>query len=446
MQIFGLTIARTKSLRAQLQLVDQSRGGWWPIIRESATGAWQRGEEQSADTVLAFSAVYACTSLISSDVGKCRLKLVEQDDDAIWGETQNPAFSPVIRRPNHYQNRIQFYSWWMTSKLLHGNTYVLKERDGRGVVRAQHILDPTRVTVLVGPDGSVFYQLSADNLAGLTEPILVPAREIIHDVMNPLFHPLIGVTPIYACGMAAYQGLKIQTNSTKFFVNGSMPGGVLTAPGQVSQDDVDRAKTYWQTEFGGGNNIGKVAVLGSGLKYEAMTIKASDAQLIEQLKWTGQDVCSAFHVPPHKIGLGQAPTYNQVETLNQDYYSQCVQIHFEAIELLLDEGLELPAKLGTEFEVEDLLRMDSAAKMKMVTDGLGKGVFTINEGRAKFDMPPVPGGDTLYLQQQYYPLDQLERGREPITPPAPPPKDPGSKDADITEQDVDDLVTAEMRQ
>jgi HK97 family phage portal protein len=403
----------------QMQMVDQSRGGWWPIVREPTTGAWQANASQSADTVLTYSALYACVSLIASDVGKCRLKLVQQDNDGIWSETDSAAFSPVIRRPNHYQNRIQFYTWWITSKLLHGNAYALKRRDARGVVTALYLLDPTRVTVLVAPDGSVFYQLAVDNLADLGETVTVPAREIIHDVMVPLFHPLIGVTPIYACGMAAYQGLKIQTNSTKFFANGSQPGGVLTAPGAIGDETATRLKTYWDTNFSG-DNVGKVAVLGDGLKYEAMTITAVDAQLIEQLKWTGLDVCSAMHVPPHKISVGPAPPYNQVEALNQDYYSQCLQIHFESIELLLDEGLELPKvngqPYGTEFDLDDLIRMDSSSKMKMATDGVGGGVFTPNEARAKFDKKPVAGGDTPYLQQQYFSLEALNK-RDTAAPP-----------------------------
>lgn len=464
MNLFGLTITRTKAL-PQLQLVDQSRGGWWPIIREPYTGGWQAGGEQSADTVLTYSALYGCVTLIAADVGKCRLKLVRKDDDDIWGETTSPSFSPVIRKPNHFQNRIQFYQWWLSSKLLHGNTYVLKQRDARGVVVAMYILDPTRVTVLVAPDGSVFYQLAVDTLAGLAESVTVPAREIIHDVMTPLFHPLIGVTPVYACGMAAYQGIKIQANSTKFFANGSQPGGVLTAPGAVSQPTADRLKEYWETNFGG-NNVGKVAVLGDGLKYEAMTVKAVDAQLIEQLKWTGQDVCTAFHVPAYMVGVGAQPTYANAEPLNQQYYSQCLQIHFEALELALDEGLELPTPFGTEFELNDLIRMDGANKMKMATDGVGGGVLTVNEARAQFDKRPVKGGDTPYLQQQYFSLEALNKRdlaaaappTQPVTPdPEPPEPDdagepddptggggPGTKAFAIDEADVEAALELEM--
>jgi HK97 family phage portal protein len=447
MRLFGwdVSVTRAKSV-SQLARVDSSRGGWWPVIREPYTTAWQAGAETSAETVLAYSAVYACVTLIASDIAKLGLRLVKLDaPTGIWSETTSPAFSPVLRRPNHYQNRIQFFTWWYASKLLHGNAYALKRRDGRGVVNALYLLDPTRVSPLVAPDGSVFYELRAGNLAQLaglsaTETVVVPAREIIHDVCVPLFHPLIGVTPLYACGLAAYQGLKIQSSSTSFFANGARPGGVLTAPGVIQQATADRLKEYFEENFGG-DNAGKVAVLGDGLKYEPMAIKATDAQLIEQLKWTGEDVCTAYHVPAFMVGIGPLPPYNNIEPLLQAYYSQCLQNHIESGELLLDEGLELPTDLGTEFVVEDLIRMDSVAKMKVATEGVGGAILTPNEARKRFDLRPVPGGNTPYLQQQYYSLEALnKRDQAPPTPPdpkpAPTPGPPPPPESDGDEPDV----------
>ena len=133
-------------------------------------------------------------TLIASDIGKLRLRLVQQDGDGIWNETENPAYSPVLRKPNRYQTRINFIENWMMSKLIHGNAYVLKARDDRNVVTALYVLDPNRTRVLVADDGSVFYELNRDNLTGQTEQtIIVPASEIIHDEMTPLYHPLSGV-------------------------------------------------------------------------------------------------------------------------------------------------------------------------------------------------------------------------------------------------------------
>src|SRR5688572_17922036 len=178
-----------------------------PIL-EGFAGAWSRNIiVESTQNILAFSAVYACVALRSGDVAKLRLKLVKEALDGIWDEVESPSFSPVLRKPNRYQTRIQFLQYWMASKLLYGNAYVLKERDDRGVVTQLYGLDPRSVTPLVAPDGEVFYQLGADNLSGV--PVgdnAIPASEIIHDRMTTLWHPLVGVSPIYACGASATQG------------------------------------------------------------------------------------------------------------------------------------------------------------------------------------------------------------------------------------------------
>lgn len=413
MRLFGLTITREKSA-GTLSSVD-NRGGWWPIIREAVTGAWQRNEEIQVDTSLSNATLFRCVTLIASDVAKMRIKLVQLDKDGIWTEIESPAFSPVLRKPNRYQNRIQFVVQWMLSKLLHGNTYVLKVRDNRGVVTALYVLDPLRVKPLVAEDGAVFYQLNRDNLSGLGgDNVTVPASEIIHDRINTVFHPLVGLSPIYACGLAAMQGLEIQRNSTKFFRNGSKPGGVLTAPGAISPDTAARLKEHWDANYTG-ENIGKVAVLGDGLKYEAMAVNAHDAQLIDQLKWTSETICSSFGVPAYMVGVGAAPLNNNVEALGQQYYSQCVQFHVESMELCLDEGLGLDNRkeggvvYGVEFDLDDLLRMDTATQVKTLSEGVLGGLYMPDEGRKKLGLRPVPGGNTVYLQQQNYSLAALAK-------------------------------------
>src|SRR5690606_11160331 len=113
--------------------------------------------------------------------------------------------------------------------------------------------------------------------------------------------------------------------------------GVLVAPGSISDETANRLKTAWQENFTG-SNLGKIAVLGDGLKYEAMTINAADSQLIEQAKFSGEMICATFHVPPYKLGLGPMPTANNTGTLNQQYYDQCLQPITENIELRLQDG------------------------------------------------------------------------------------------------------------
>jgi len=419
--------------------------GWWPLIRESFGGAWQKNVTVDARAMFAFHAIFACITLIASDIAKLRVKLVELAG-GIWTETTNPAFSPVLRKPNPWQTRIQFWECWLISKLSRGNTYVLKRRDGRGVVVALYILDPNRVKPLVADDGSVFYELQRDNLSGLHEAIIVPAREIIHDRMNCLFHPLVGVSPIFANALAAQQGLEIQHNSARLFRNNSTPGGILTAPGRINDETAKRLKEHWEENFAG-ENVGRVAVLGDDLKFEKMALTAVEGQLIEQLKLTAEIVCSTFHVPGYKVGVGSIPAgITNIQSLNVEYYSQCLQKLIEDAEECLDDGLGIGygvgpgAILGTEFDVDNLLRMDSITQMEVLDKG--KNVLTPDEARARLNLPPTPGGNVVYRQQQDFSLEALAKRdaqadpfvsvRETFTgtaPPAPPPE--GGKSAQL---------------
>jgi HK97 family phage portal protein len=429
-------------------------GGWMRVL-ESYTGAWQQNVVLNRDSVLTYFAVYACLTLIASDIAKLRVKLVRQDDDGIWAEVEAASpFAPVLRKPNRYQTRIQFWESYVLSKLTRGNVYVLKERDARGVVVALYILDPDRTVPMLADDGSVFYRVPGSKLAGVPEPeVLIPAREIIHDRMNCIYHPLVGTSPIWAAASAATQGAAIQTGSAKFFKNASQPSGVLTAPGAIADATAQRLKLAWETNFSG-ENAGRVAVLGDGLKYERMAMTAEESQLIEQLQWTADVVCSVFHVPPYKIGLGENPTYNNVQALNVEYYSQCLQSLIEAAEVCLDEGLEHPLGTGTEFDIDNLLRMDSVAQMGVLKEGIGASVLSPNEARRKLDLPPVPGGDSPMAQQQYYSLEALAKRDAPPTPgaalpaPAEEPDDdeePPDDDEEITDDEakrLGDLLTA----
>jgi len=144
------------------------------------------------------------------------------------------------------------------------------------------------------------------------------------------------------------------------------------------------------------------------------------------LKWDDEKICATLGVPPFMVGVGPLPSYNNVEALGLMYYAQCLQLYFEALELCLTEGLELDSVgYEVEFDVESLNRMDSVQQMDAVTKGIIGGVYAPNEGRAKFNLPKVKGGDTVFLQKQNWPLEMLGSDMPaPAQPPQPAPPMP----------------------
>ncbi|HDS2675245.1 TPA: phage portal protein [Escherichia coli] len=366
---------------------DVREAGWTSLfqaVAEPFSGAWQQGVKADPEAVLSFHAVFACISLISQDIAKMRLRLMQTDAHGIRRETRRGDIARLCRRPNAQQNRIQFFELWLNAKLRHGNTVVLKIRNARGQIKELRILDWSRVEPLVADDGEVFYRITPDRNCGITEAVTVPAREVIHDRFNCFFHPLIGLPPVYAAGLAATQGHHIQENSTSFFRNGGRPSGVIEIPGSITEENAKKLKSNWDSGYTG-ENAGKTAILSNGAKYNPTTFSPVDAQTVEQLKMTAEIVCSVFRVPAYKIGVGQPPSSDNVE------------------------ALETGENESTEFDVTTLLRMDSERRMKTLGDAVKNTLLTPNEARKRENLPPLAGGDALYLQQQNYSLEALSR-------------------------------------
>lgn len=425
------------------------RSGW--RISEPYAGAWQRNVEHSKDDILKSPIPYACVTLIANDFGKLRQRLVRLTD-GIWQEVaEQSPFWPVLRRPNSYQNHIQFKQWWATSKLIWGNSYGLKQRDDRGIVKALYILDPQRVLPLVSDDGAVFYQLGQDNLSGVQRSaIVVPASEVIHDRMNCLYHPLVGISPLHAAAIAGGVSIEIQNGTARFYANNSMPGGILIAPGALDPENAEELKAAWQTGFTG-ENAGKIAVLGDGMKFEPLARNAVDSQLTETLRWSDERICSAFHVPGYKVGVGAAPNYNNIAALAQEYYATCLQVLIEEYEACMDEGLGLEdpiggKRMGVDIEIDGLIRMDPKTAIEVAGAGVDKAILTTNEARRRINLPGVTGGDEIWRQQQYYSLSSLASPEHaaslvPTPTPTPASSDGGAEDdVESGEEDAKGLL------
>ena len=376
--------------------------GWIASVRECNDAS-----------LLAFSAVFACVSIISSDLAKLPVRVLRTRPD---GGTEAVPDHPVARllaRPNPYQTRVDFFQQWLASMLLSGNGYAFKSRSAAGAVAALHVLDPARVRVLVADDGAAFYEITSPQGTAT-----LPASEVVHHRVFTAAHPLSGISPMYAAASSAAVGARIVMNSNRFFANAARPSGALLAPGKISKETAQRLKEEFARNYSG-DNTGSPAVLSEGLTWTSMTLTASDSQLIEQLRYSVEDVARAFRVPSFLLGDMTKATYRNSEQLMRLYYSGCLQYHIEALEARLDADLGIEAGHGVEFDLDALLRSDSAGRFEVYKAGIGSGVLTINEARRSEGLPPVAGGDVPFIQVQNVPLSVAASAKAPPAPTPP---------------------------
>lgn len=405
--------------------------GWregWRRILEPFSGAWQMNVEEKRGDLLTYPTLYACIYRISSDIGKLPFTLRVLLESGVSQITTNPAYSPVLRKPNGFQTEGQFREYWLLTKLIQGNAYILKRRDARGVVVDLYVLDPCRVMPKVSDAGAVFYQLQTDPLNTLpdgypAEQLIVPASEVIHDRCMTMHHPLIGVPPVAAAHWPALKNMKIMRSATEFFANNAQPGGLLTAPAGMVEEDAKKVQDYWTANFTGAN-AGRVAIIGADMKFTAFAMKSIDSQMVEQMRYSDEQICQPFGIPPFMVGIGTIPSGLGVDGLYQLYYQGALQTHIEHMEALLDDGLKITAPLGVELDLSPLLRMDEAKRTEVETKLVAGKIKTPDEGRIRFNLAPTGGGDTLWGQNQDYPLGMLADRKtwDPaMQPPAPPP-------------------------
>lgn len=440
MRLFGMEIALRRAAPDASQMYpvfSGNRGGWFRVL-EPFAGAWQRNVEEKRADLLTYPTLYACVSRIATDIGKLPFCLKATDQNGISGpasSAQTAAYT-VLSAPNGYQTQGQFREAWIVSKLTHGNTLVLKERDGRGVVSDLYVLDPERVLPLVTNAGEVYYRLYTSPLHDLPPPLsgdnlIVPASEIIHDRCVALHHDLIGVPPLAAAYWPALKNMKIMRSETQFFANNAQPGGLLTAPAGMSEKDADAVKDYWNTNFTG-QNSGRVAVIGADMKFTPFAMKSVDSQLVDQMQYSDQQICQPFGISPFKVGIGAMPTGMTADDLTQMYYSDALQTHIERMEELLTAGLKISSPLSVELDLSPLLRMNEAKRAAIEVSLVGGKLKTPDEGRKSLNMPTTAGGNTLWGQQQDYPLGVLADRQQwdpQMQPPAPPAPAPVPADA-----------------
>lgn len=450
-----LTTRTRESALTQVPSMFAFGGNWIPgpshgYVHEPFTGAWQANKECFGPGGI-FSAVYACIAIIAADVAKLPPKIRKRSEDGSKRDFDAHPAARVLWYPNKYQTRVDFWGQFMASCLFTGNTYVYLERDARDVISAMHILDPRRVSVLVADDGSVFYRIGDSALTRELGTDLLPARAIMHHRLLALHHPLLGITPLYAAGVSAMTGQQIQANSQAFFSNMSRPSGALVVPGKLNDAELQRYRAEWDQNYRNGA-MGRTAILSGGMKWEALQINAVDAQLIEQLRWSVEDVARCFRVPSYMLTDASKLSFKNAEQLARSYYSQTLQYHIEAIEARIDQAFDLAGDIYCEFDLSALLRMELDARMAAYREGITSGVLSINEARRFEELPPVEGGDEPLIQAQYRPLSMAgEPTSAPLPPPAPEPAEPAEPDDDELPADEEaaalvQLVRARVRE
>lgn len=405
---------------------DSNRSGRvWRTVAEFRAGGFQQDDttlgEGEQINVMTTAVVYSCIRLLVWDISKLPAQVCKLLK-GVWTEERHQTLTPLIRRPNYYQGWIDFIQSWLFSYFIAGNAYIIKTREG-GRITQLIVLDPALCQPLVDREtGAIVYRIGQDPLTPISEEdTLVPASEIIHHRYMAFGHPLIGSSLLVRAQMAARLRTGIIDANANLATNNAVPPGVLIAPEGLSPEQLAEIERVWNAR-----KSGKIPVVDAAFKFESLQAKFIDSQSKEFAEVAAVDVCCAAGVPPWKVGMGARPMSVNVEAANIIYYQDSLQLPIEHIEQLLDIGLDVADDVYIRVCRDELFLMDSATRAS-VHAILVKGIMAPDEARQQWNLPPVPGGADVYMQQQNYSLSALQKRDQAAPAPSTAAASPGSQ-------------------
>lgn len=356
------------------------------------------GAVVTPDSAMRAVAVFACVRLLSETIGTIPLHLYRRRPDG--GKElakDHPLYSVLHDLPNPLMTAVELREALQASLVLRGNAYCRIIRDGAGRITELIPLHPDRVRVEASKTGrSLVYVVDGHDrfLSG----------DIWH-IRGFTLDGVMGVSPVTYARETIGLALTAEQHGAAFMGNGARPGGVLVHPDKLDDEARLNLKASWQAAHGGGN-VGTVAVLEEGLKFEAITVSAEDMQYIETRKFQRSEIAALFRVPPHMVGDLERATFSNIEQQGLEFKTYSIRPWAVRWEASIVRDLLLPserAEFYPLFNLEGLHRGDMKSRFEAYKVGITNGILSSNECRELEDRNPRPGGDT-FLQ----PLNMAE--------------------------------------
>lgn len=344
-------------------------------------------------TAMTYGALWACVRVISETMASLPWGVHRVNGEMRERVSGHPVHRLIHRRPNPETTPFRFKETLIAHALTWGNGYAEIERNRMGEPIALWIITPDRVEPDRDGRGNIIYKVSNER----AEDSEIPARDMYH-LPGLAFDGLKGYSVVSQAKESISLGLATEQFGSAFFGNGSHLGGVITHDpdskgAELSEPGIKNLlASFNRKHTGGPSKAKKVHYLDAGLKYQEIGVPPEDAQFLETRRFQTLDMARWFRVPPHKLAELDRATHNNIESQNIEFVTDVVvpwatRMEQEADFKLFDED---EVELFTKFNINALLRGDTAARQSFYTAMLDRGVFDIDEVRAREDMNPLP--------------------------------------------------------
>jgi HK97 family phage portal protein len=265
------------------------------------------------------STLFGVVSAISMAVSRTKWELYRKAPNG------NPEDRTVVRnhpalvvwsKPNPFYTRQEFVESFEQHVDLTGEGWWVMYRDPRAPAlgpmeiwpvrpdRMQVVKSPTEFLlgyIYRGPDG---------------QDVPLDRDEVIQIRMPNPIDPYRGMGAVQSLLSTVQGQAAALAYNRNFFRNDASPGGIITFPEELDDDEWKRFKRRWDATHQGVSNAHKVATLEGGAKWEAGTYSYDEMQFTELIGVSRDLVREAFLV--HKHILGQSDDVNRANAIAAD--------------------------------------------------------------------------------------------------------------------------------
>jgi HK97 family phage portal protein len=355
---------------------------------------------------LLISTVYQCVRVIAETVASLPCFLYKRTASGKDRAEDHAVYRVLHQEPNPFMSPFEFKETLQGHLLLWGNAYAEIEYNGAGRVVNLWPLRPDRMRLEIF-NGKLFYYYTTPEGGEQQLTDVFHLRGLSAD-------GLIGYSPIALARESLGLAKASEEYRARFFSNDGRPGGVLMHPGILGDAGYQQLRKRWDEGHQGLSNRHRVAILEEGMKWQDVGVPPDDAQFIEGQEFQKSDIAAIYGVPGYKIGLLKPGTvsFASVEQQNIDFVTDCIRPWLIRWEQRATLSLLTPTErkvLFAEFNLDALLRGDSAARAAFYQALFNMGVLTINEIREKENLNSIgTDGDRHYLQLNLAPIDMLD--------------------------------------
>lgn len=359
------------------------------------------------DSAMQISAVWACVRLLSETVASLPVHVYRKTPTG-RELVPNHWFTQLLKRPNRYQTKVEFFETLMLNLSLHGNAYCKVERLAGRVRSIMPIMSAQTETRLL-PDGSVVHIYTQD------DNTLVMAGESIWHV-KLYGNGIIGKSPLaFGRNMIGIASASEQA-MTKIYQNGGKRSGVLSLDRLLNPEQRKAIRENFSSLTTGDDS--RLLVLEMGMKFDPISMSPQDIELLASRRFQIEEICRWFGVPSVLVNDTQGSTTwgSGIEQLVAGFYKLNLRPYLERLEASIEAHLWEPGESDeyeVEFDFEGLLRSDLKSRLEAYRTAIAGSILTPNEVRQLEGWTSMPGGDSLLSQVNMSPIERLGNQNEP---------------------------------